>query len=87
GATGGPVWKNTFEALEIVGFGGAVVYTSATPLTGGTHTHCSENRWINCRFANNLLCVYNQNCQAVNNTYCGCDFENFDTTYHGSPIT
>lgn len=86
--TGAPLWKNTFFNIELVGFNVGHVYTSANPLDGTSHAHCSENLWMQCRFVNNKTTVLLQNCQAVNNTYTRCDFENFDTGYiNGQTIT
>jgi Pectate lyase superfamily protein len=82
----GGVQKNTFFRVEIAGFAVGHKYTSNNPLSGSTHSMCSENDWIHCRSVNNQLAILNQNCQAYNNRYIGCDIENFDTTYRGTPI-
>ena len=87
GGTGTPVQKVTFIDVEVDCFAIGHKYTSAVPLTGATHSMCSETLWLHCRFCNNILSGLNQNCQAVNNLYVGTDFENFDTTYLGSPVT
>lgn len=86
--TNGPVWKNTFANIEILGFKESHTYTSADPLAGSTHAHCSENLWIQCRFSANQVTCVNRNCQAVNNVYLRCDFENSDASYYnGQTIT
>ena len=85
---GAPVWKNTFFNVEITAFNIGHAYTSENPLDGANHAHCSENLWLQCRFVNNKTTGLLQNCQAVNNTYLRCDFENFDTSYlNGQTIT
>ena len=78
---GAPLWKNTFCNIEISGFALSHTYTSNQPLLGATHAHCSETLWLHSRFVNNKVTCLIQNCQAVNNFYIHCDFENFDTSY------
>ena len=75
---GDPVLKLEFNSVFITRFATAVKYTSANPLNGTTHAHCSEVRWTNCRFSNNVVSVINENIQAVNIVHVNCDFENFD---------
>ncbi|MEF0180646.1 hypothetical protein PXZ69_01505 [Acinetobacter baumannii] len=78
---GGGVWKCLFTLIEIRGFAVSHRYTSNNPLDGGSHAHCSEMLWQQCRFSNNKITAIVENCQAVNNMYVKCDGENFDTAY------
>jgi hypothetical protein len=84
--SGTNVAKNTFDNIEVVGFAVGHKYTSTTPLTGSGHAMCSENLWVHCRFVINILTCLNENCQAFNNGYVHCDFENFNTTYRGTTV-
>lgn len=78
---GTPLWKCRFDNIEFIGFNIANHYTSANPLAGADHAHCSENLFINCKFSGNKTWILNQNCQAVNNMYLKCEVENSDTAY------
>jgi Pectate lyase superfamily protein len=85
-AAGGNVQKNFFARIDISGFAIGQKYTSTVPLTGSGHAMCSETMWLHCRWSLNFLAILNQNCQAYNNRYIGCDIENFDTTYRGTAV-